>query len=83
MLCRSLVVLTLFWTTVASGQEKLPLSQVIAEGIGRRFPPTAPPLVLDAWPTPLRESPGAMMMVAISPDGAQVATGASPRRTRP
>ncbi len=54
---------------------KPPLSRVVLDGIGRRFPPTGGPLMLDAWPLPLRESPGNMMAVAISQDGSRIATG--------
>ncbi len=51
------------------------LSQVVAEGIGRRFPPGPSPLALDKWHLPLHAAPGNMMTVALSPDGTLVATG--------
>ncbi len=58
---------------IARGQQ--PLSQVVTEGIGKRFPATAGQVNYDRWPLPLREAPGAMMTAAITPDGSLVATG--------
>jgi WD40 repeat protein len=52
-----------------------PLSEVVATGIGQRFAAVRGPVSYDRWPTPLGDSPGAMMTVAITPGGSLVATG--------
>ena len=55
------------------GQEKL--SQLVVNGIGKRFPAISGLVTYDRWPRPLRESPGAMMTAAISSDVSAIATG--------
>jgi WD40 repeat protein len=59
----------------AEDKDSRQLWQVVAEGIGRRFPPTRGPLVLDPWPAPLGEARAPMMTVAFSPEGDLAATG--------
>jgi WD40 repeat protein/beta-lactamase regulating signal transducer with metallopeptidase domain len=51
------------------------LQTIVAQGIGRRFPPAADALLLENRLIPLNDAPGPMMALALSPDGTLVATG--------
>ena len=52
-----------------------PLSEIVAQGLGRKYPPARASLKMQAWPMPLNEARYPMMAAALSPDGATLATG--------
>jgi WD40 repeat protein len=51
-------------------------SQLITEGIGRRYLPSGGPLAFSSWPLPLQRVTRATMASTISPDGRLVVIGA-------